>query len=80
MKWRRYLQVRGGIYDENKEDNDDNLSLKEILEYQIKKGGADLTNLKERAEFLDNFYKYVEENKENNYKIPYSTWTTNNNL
>ena len=61
-------------------NNDDNLSLKEILEYQIKKGGADLTNLKERAEFLDNFYKYVEENKENNYKIPYSTWTTNNNL
>lgn len=54
-------------------NNDDNLSLKEILEYQIKKGGADLTNLKERAEFLDNFYKYVKENKENNYKIPYST-------
>ena len=61
-------------------NNDDNLSLKEILEYQIKKGGADLTNLKERAEFLDNFYKYVKENKKNNYKIPYSTWTTNNNL
>lgn len=60
-------------------NNKDNLSLKEILEYQIKKGGADLTKLKERAEFLNNFYRYVEKNKENNYEIPYSKWIFYNN-
>lgn len=60
-------------------NNTDNLSLKEILEYQIKEGGADLTKITERAEFLNNFYKYVEENKNSNYKIPYSKWIFNNN-
>ena len=60
-------------------NNIENLSLKEILEYQIKEGGIDLTNLKERAEFLNNFYKYVEENKDSNYEIPYSKWTLDNN-
>lgn len=64
-------------------NNPNSLSLKEILEYQIKEGGADLTKLKERAEFLNNFYKYVQENKDNNYEIPYSKWifyNNNNNL
>lgn len=56
-------------------NNPENLSLKEILEYQIRNGGADLTNLKERVEFLNNFYRYVEENKDSNYETPYSKWT-----
>lgn len=60
-------------------NNSDNLSLKEISEYQIKEGGIDLMHLKERAEFLNNFYKYVEENKASNYEIPYSKWILYNN-
>ncbi len=58
-------------------NNDDNLSLKQILKYQINHGGADLTNIKERSKFLKKFYKYVEENKDTNYEIPYSTWISN---
>lgn len=59
-------------------NNPDNLSLKEILKYQIDKGGIDLTKIKERDKFLKKFYKYVKENKDNNYEIHYSTWISNN--
>ncbi|MDO4534947.1 MAG: phosphatase [Clostridium perfringens] len=55
-------------------NNSHHLSLKQILKYQINKGGVDLTKLKERDKFLKNFYKYVEENKATNYEIPYSKW------
>lgn len=54
--------------------NETNLSLDQILAYQYNIGGIILTDNKDRAEFLKEFYNYVLENKGNNYQVPYSTW------
>lgn len=54
--------------------NETNLSLDQILAYQYNIGGIILTDNKDRAEFLKEFYNYVLENKGNNYEVPYSTW------
>lgn len=54
--------------------NPNNLSLDQILIYQYNVGGIILTNDKYRAEFLEEFYNYVNENKATNYETPYSEW------
>lgn len=61
-------------------NNTENLSLEEILQQQINAGGIDLTTNKSRADFLQQFYSYVKENKDSNYDIPYSLWIIKSNL
>lgn len=54
--------------------NPNNLSLDQILTYQYNVGGIILTNDKYRAEFLNEFYNYVNQNKDTNYETSYSEW------
>ena len=55
-------------------NNTTNLSLEQILTYQVNMGGIVLTDDSNRAYFLDAFYNYVEANKENNYETAFSSW------
>lgn len=55
-------------------NNPNNLSLEQILTYQYNVGGIILTNDKYRAEFLQEFYNYVNQNKDTNYETSYSEW------
>lgn len=54
--------------------NNTNLSLEQILSYQYNVGGVNLHDNKHQFEFLEDFYRYVSENKSNNYTTPYSEW------
>ena len=55
-------------------NNDNNLSLDQILSYQYNMGGILLTDNATRYYFLNSFYDYVENNKSNGYSTSYSTW------
>jgi protein-tyrosine phosphatase len=54
--------------------NDNNLSLEEIMQYQESIGGVNLFLRPLRAEFLEDFYTYVKENKAGGYQVKYSEW------
>lgn len=54
--------------------NNTNLSLEQIISYQYNVGGVNLHDDKDQFEFLEDFYRYVEENKSNNYTTSYSDW------
>ena len=61
--------------------NSNNLSLDEILQQQITAGGIDIvSDNPKRAAFVQQFYNYVNANKESNYSIPYSQWSLNETL
>ncbi len=55
-------------------NNQNNLTLDQILSYQYNIGGVVLTNDGYRLDFLDSFYEYIQENKDSNYDTPYSQW------
>jgi protein-tyrosine phosphatase len=55
-------------------NNQNNLTLDQILSYQYNIGGVVLTNDGYRLGFLDSFYEYIQENKDSNYATPYSQW------
>lgn len=55
-------------------NNQNNLTLDQILSYQYNIGGIVLTNDGYRLDFLDSFYEYIHENKDSNYETPYSKW------
>ena len=55
-------------------NNQNNLTLDQILSYQYNMGGVVLTNDGYRLGFLDSFYEYIQENKDSNYATPYSQW------
>lgn len=54
--------------------NNTNLSLEQIISYQYNVGGVNLHDNKHQFEFLEDFYRYVSENKSNNYTTSYSEW------
>lgn len=54
--------------------NNTNLSLEQIISYQYNVGGVNLHDNKHQFEFLEDFYRYVSENKSNNYITSYSEW------
>ena len=55
-------------------NNESNLSLDQILSYQYNMGGIILTDDVDRAYFLNSFYDYVTENKNDNFNIKFSDW------
>lgn len=55
-------------------NNKDNLSLDEILQYQIKLGGISLIDIPIRKDFLNTFYNYTKANIDSNFEVPYSKW------
>ena len=55
-------------------NNQNNLTLDQILSYQYNIGGVVLTNDGYRLDFLESFYEYIQENKASNYDTPYSQW------
>lgn len=55
-------------------NNQNNLTLDQILSYQYNIGGIILTNDGYRLDFLNSFYEYIQENKDLDYTIPYSKW------
>lgn len=55
-------------------NNQNNLTLDQILSYQYNIGGVVLTNDGYRLDFLEAFYEYIQENKASNYDTPYSQW------
>lgn len=55
-------------------NNQNNLTLDQILSYQYNIGGIVLTTDGYRLDFLNSFYEYIQENKDSNYSIPYSQW------
>ncbi|MPQ44645.1 fused DSP-PTPase phosphatase/NAD kinase-like protein [Clostridium tarantellae] len=55
-------------------NNKENLSIADILNQQLDEGGIDLKEKTSRKELLEQFYKYVKENKTNNYTTPFSKW------
>ena len=55
-------------------NNQNNLTLDQILSYQYNIGGVVLTNDGYRLDFLNAFYEYIQENKASNYSTPYSQW------
>ena len=61
-------------------NNQNNLSLDQILSYQYNIGGIVLGNDGYRLDFLDSFYEYIQENKASNYSIPYSQWIAKDNI
>jgi protein-tyrosine phosphatase len=61
-------------------NNQNNLSLDQILSYQYNIGGIVLGNDGYRLDFLDSFYEYIQENKASNYSIPYSQWIVKDNI
>ncbi|MEF9952704.1 MAG: phosphatase [Clostridium sp.] len=55
--------------------NPSNLSLDKILTHQTRIGGIELMTSPVRNAFIKDFYKYTVDNKDTNYKVPYSKWT-----
>lgn len=55
-------------------NNNLDLSLDEILKYQLENGGTELSTNKEKINFLNKFHNYVKCNKDNNYEVAYSNW------
>ena len=55
-------------------NNKDNLSLDDILQYQINLGGIYLLDIPIRKDFLNTFYNYTKANIDSNFEVPYSKW------
>lgn len=55
-------------------NNENNLSLEQIFQYQESIGGINLFLRPLRAEFLEEFYSYVKENQMGGYQTKYSEW------
>lgn len=54
--------------------NNSNLTLEQLLSYQYNIGGVNLHDNNIQYNFLEDFYNYVQKNKDSNYSISYSQW------
>ena len=54
--------------------NNSNLTLDQLLSYQYNIGGVNLHDNNIQYNFLEDFYNYVQKNKDSNYSISYSQW------
>lgn len=55
-------------------NNDKNATLQEIQNFQTNLGTVKFRFDKNRQEFLQKFYDYIQANKSSNYETPYSEW------
>ncbi|MEG2338240.1 MAG: phosphatase [Clostridium sp.] len=55
-------------------------SLTQIINSQISLGGSNILDNSYRADFINEFYNYINSNKSSNYRVPYSIWITQSKL
>ncbi|MEG0128435.1 phosphatase [Clostridium sp.] len=55
-------------------------SLTQIINSQISLGGSNILDSSHRADFINEFYNYINSNKSSNYRVPYSVWITQSKL